>query len=93
MADNHITIDRNKATGNNMLATIEGLRDHIDRLRQHKEQLEQMTDAVSFGTIETQCGLPAGKGETFYNLVIGANGEVVADVSLNQLIDWVGPLT
>lgn len=86
-------MDRTKATGSRMLATIESLRDYIDRLRQHKEQLEQMTDGVTFGTIEAQCGLTTGDGETFYNLVIGANSEVAADVSLNQLIDWIGPLT
>lgn len=92
MAINYITIDRSKDMGSDLLNIIETLRLAQDRLRQHKELMDNMTDGVSYTAIETQYGITAGKGVSTYNLVSGSVSELAADVNFSQLVDWFVPV-
>ena len=45
--------------------------------------------STDYTAVEAQYGLPAGKGQTAYNLVVGARSAI--DVSaVRQMIDWLG---
>lgn len=91
MAVNYITVDRSRQQGNDLLSIIDNLRYYQDRLRQEKEKMENMTDGVTYAAIETQYGIPTGKGDEVYNLVTGATAELAADVNFAQLLDWIVP--
>jgi hypothetical protein len=92
MAINYITVDRSRQQGNDLLTIIETLRYYQDRLRQEKEKMENMTDGITYTAIETQYGIPTGKGDEVYNLVAGATAELVADTNFVQLLDWIVPV-
>ncbi|HAS52773.1 MAG TPA: hypothetical protein DCS42_00940 [Nitrospiraceae bacterium] len=92
MAINYITVDRSKQMGADLLSIIEGLRSLQDRLRQHKEMMDNMTDAIDWTKIEAQYGIPVGKGDDAYNLVAGTVTELAADVNFSQLVDWFVPV-
>lgn len=92
MAINYITVDRGKQMGNDLLNIIETLRLYQDKLRQHKELMDNMTDGATYTAIETQYGIVAGKGDETYNLVAGTVAELAADTNFSQLIDWFVPV-
>lgn len=91
MAVNIITVDQSRRMGGELLNIIAALRENQDRLRQHKELMDNMTDGVTYSAIETQYGVPAGKGDELYNLVAGASAELAADSNLTNLLDWIVP--
>jgi len=91
MPVNYITIDRSKNMGGELLNIIEQLRLYQDKLRQHKELMDNMTDGVTYLNIETQYGVATGKGDDLYNLVAGAVSELAADTNFLNLIDWCVP--
>lgn len=92
MAINYITVDHARQMGAEFLNIVETLRLYQDKLRQHKEIMENLTDGMTYVAIETQYGLPVGKGVTVYNLTTGAVSELAADVNFTQLIDWIVPV-
>jgi hypothetical protein len=92
MAINYITVDRSKQMGADLLNIIETLRLYQDKLRQHKELMDNMTDGVTYTNIETQYGIATGKGDETYNLVAGTVAELAADTNFSQLIDWFVPV-
>jgi len=92
MPVNYITIDRSKNMGGELLNIIEQLRLYQDKLRQHKELMDNMTDGVTYLNIETQYGVATGKGDDLYNLVAGAVSELAADTNFLNLIDWCVPV-
>jgi uncharacterized protein YerC len=92
MAVNYITVDRSKQMGADLLSIIEGLRSLQDRLRQHKELMDNMTDGVTYANIETQYGIATGKGDETYNLVAGTVAELGLDTNFMNLMDWFVPV-
>ena len=92
MAINYITVDRSKQMGADLLGIIEGLRSLQDRLRQHKEMMDNMTDGVTYANIETQYGIATGKGDETYNLVAGTVAELGLDTNFMNLMDWFVPV-
>ena len=92
MAINYITVDRaTKSLGADFYALVDAMRIQADKLRQVKEIMDNMTDGATYANIETQFGIPTGKGQTTYNLVAGAVAEIPADTNLSQLFDWIVP--
>jgi hypothetical protein len=91
MPINYITIDQGRQMGGDLLQIIEALRSYQDKLRQHKEIMDNLTDGITYTAIETQYGIPTGKGDEVYNLAAGAVSELAADINLNQLLDWIIP--
>jgi hypothetical protein len=92
MPVNYITVDAARKQGGELLTIIENLRYYQDRLRQEKEKMDNMTDGVTYAAIETQYGIPTGKGDEVYNLVSGASSELAADTNFAQLLDWIVPV-
>jgi hypothetical protein len=75
-----------------LLALVNNLANQRDILAQVKADMDQMTDGVSYATIESAFGLPAGKGQTVYNLVAGALAEVNAATTFNNLLTYLGAI-
>lgn len=92
MPINHVTVDHSRQQGSELPQVVESLRLQQDKLRQIKEIMDNMTDGITYVNIETQFGLPVGKGVTMYNLIAGAVSEIAADVNLTNLIDWTVPV-
>ena len=92
MAINYITVDHARQMGAEFLNIVETLRLYQDKLRQHKEIMDNLTDGLVYTAIETQYGLPVGKGDEVYNLTAGAVSELSADTNLGQLLDWIVPV-
>lgn len=88
MADNHIEINTNTRLGYEARDVVDTLARTRARLRQLKSTMEQQTDGVSYAQIEARVGIAAGKGDEFYNLVVGALAELDADFVVGQLLDW-----
>jgi hypothetical protein len=91
MPINYITLDKGRQMGNDLLQVIDTLRLYQDKLRQHKEMMDNLTDGINYTAIENQYGVPTGKGDEVYNLVAGSVSELSADTNINQLLDWIIP--
>lgn len=91
MAINNITIDLStqKRLAYKLREAVDGAEKTINLLTDLKDAMEQMTDGVSYTTIETEFGLPTGKGDEVYNLLVGAVAEINGDTSLLQLRSWL----
>lgn len=93
MAANFITVDTTKRLGNQLRRLIDHQREALELMGKIKAVMEAALDTTpnpdDWSLVESQFGLPAGKGETAYNLVTGARTAVnVANV--NQMLDWLG---
>ena len=91
MAINFITVDAGRTLGAQLLGCVDALRRNEATLRELKEIMDNMTDGITYTNIETNFGIPVGKGQTMYNLVSGAVSELAADVNFTQLVDWTVP--
>jgi hypothetical protein len=89
MASNYIPIDQSKRLGSRLRRTVDLARELLDMLTETKAVMEAQIDATDYTAVEAQYGVPAGKGQTAYNLVAGAKS--VIDVSaVRQMVDWLG---
>lgn len=89
MASNHIPIDTSKRLGIRLRRGIDVTREVLTLLAETKAVMEAQIDGGDYSAVEAQYGLPAGKGQTAYNLVAGARSAI--DVSaVRQMIDWLG---
>jgi hypothetical protein len=91
MANNYIEVDlsTNERLAYKLREAVDGMEKSINLLSDLKDSMEQMTDGVTFTTIETQFGLATGKGQSVYNLLTGTVGELAADTNLAQLRSWL----
>lgn len=91
MANNTITIDLSgqKRLAYKLRELVDGLEKMDNLATDLKAAMEQMTDGVTFTTIEAEFGLPAGKGQSVYNLLVGSVAEMAADSNLTQLRSWL----
>lgn len=89
MAVNHISVDQSKRLGIKLRRLIDLQREAMELNLQLKDIMEAQIDGIDYTTVESEFGLPTGKGQTTYNLVSGMHSAV--DVSaVNQAIDWLG---
>lgn len=89
MPDNYVGVNLGSRLGGTLLSSLNGLVLHSGSLKQLKLDMDNMTDGVSFVTLESSFGIPAGKGTTIYNLVAGAVSELNAATNLNNLLNWL----
>lgn len=54
--------------------------------------MDNMTDGVTFSTLEQAYGIPSGKGQTVYNLLAGAVADLNASTSLSNLQAWLAAI-
>jgi hypothetical protein len=90
VAANYITVSLDERLGGRIRDIVDMLASRRSMLRDLKAALETMVDGSDYSMIEAELGLPAGKGQTVYNLVSGALSELDADTSFNQLLSWLG---
>ena len=76
MAITRIELTTTDQSGNVAIA-LDNLRNARDRLDYAKAVMEACIDGTDYSTLEALFGVPAGEGETFYNLIAG----VVSDLS------------
>jgi hypothetical protein len=72
MPDNFIAVSYANRLGSQLVNLSGSLALDKARLSQIKADMDQMTDGLTFATIEATYGIPVGKGQTVYNLVTGA---------------------
>lgn len=89
MPDNYIGINQSSRLGGTLQSSLNGLALHIGTLKQLKLDMDNMTDGVTYATLESAFGIPAGKGQSVYNLVAGSVTELGA-TNLNNLLNWLG---
>lgn len=90
MANNFIPVDQTQMRGATLVQTTTKLAEALSVLAQIKKVMDQMTDGVTFSQIETSFGLPAGKGQSVYNLVAGTIADSNASANITQLQSWLG---
>lgn len=76
-----------------LLGLVAQLRNTIDQLDRVKAVMDHSNDGATFSAIETLFGLPAGKGQTVYDLVNGTSGAlrgIMQNSNALALIDRVG---
>lgn len=89
MASNHVPIDTTRRLGQKLRRLADLARELLNALAEAKAVMESQIDGSDYSAVEAQYGLPAGKGQTAYNLVAGAR--TAANVpAVNQLADWLG---
>ena len=89
MAANHITVDQSKRLGIRLRRLIDLQRETLQLNEQLKDIMEAQIPGSDYSVVETEFGLPTGKGETTYNLVSGMYSAVNVS-AVNQAIDWLG---
>ncbi len=89
MSDNFIHIDTAKRLGSQLRNVVESTRGVLDALNKLKTIMDQQTDGATYTTIETEFGIPTGKGGTVYNLVAGSYAAVNVSAIL-QYISYLG---
>ena len=92
MAINYITVNRSKTLANELYTLITATRNSHSKLKEIKDLMNSQTDGVDFSNIETQFGLPAGKGQIVYDLIVGNLAELNAATNFKRMNDRIVPL-
>jgi hypothetical protein len=89
VANNFIAVDQRTRLGGNAMAGAQNLRWAQDVLQALKIAMDNMIAASDYTVVETQFGLPAGKGQTFYNLIAGTITDLTVSTNVPQLLAWL----
>ncbi len=89
MASNHIPIDTGLRLGQRLRRGVDVTREALTLLTEAKDVMEEMIDGTDYSVVEARYGLPAGKGQTAYNLVVAAR-TAVQSTATTQLINRLG---
>jgi hypothetical protein len=79
MPIDNITVSSTSAQGSMLKNAQSQLQSAINNLAQALAYMQQQTDGTTYTAIETQFGLPTGKGQTVNNLVanlVGTGGSL-----------------
>ena len=90
MPNNYIDVNTQKRLGSITFGACTGLAESRDRIVQLKNDMDNMVSGTDYTLIETNFGLPTGKGQIFYNLVAGTVAEMAAATNMVNLINWIG---
>jgi hypothetical protein len=94
MATTFISIDTTKRLGGQARGAVDQLQAAKQALAKLKAIMDTQIDLApspaDYSLVESQFGLQAGKGQTFYNLVAGVNSDVGASSNVTQLLNWCG---
>lgn len=61
---------------NNLATAIDNLRNARDRINHAKAVMETCIDGTNYALVEELFGVPAGSGETLYNLIAGVASDL-----------------
>ena len=79
MAADFIPVNMNAAQANMLKTYVNTLRTAYNYGAQVRAMMQHMNDGANFSQIETSFGLPAGTGQTVFDLVNGSTGAMVGD--------------
>lgn len=88
MAVTRINVARTEH-GQNVLSAVGSLRDARDRIEHAKAVMETTIDGTNYAALEELFGVPAGQGETLYNLLAGVNTDM-AGFNISATIARIG---
>jgi hypothetical protein len=89
MAVQHISINSTKRLGSELRQAVNYGTAFDQQLVKLKDVMETMIDGTDYSRLETEFGLATGKGETVYNLVVGAATDV-SGTNITQLLIRLG---
>jgi len=89
MANNFITVDTTTRLGSQLRSCVVSMQGTLDLMDRLKLIMDNQTDNTIWTTVEAQFGIPAGKGQTTYNLVAGALAAINVTAT-QQFLDWLG---
>lgn len=89
MATLYISVNTSKRLGADVRQAVAMLQQSKDLLERLKAVMEMQIDNGDFSAIETEFGLPAGTGETLYNLVAGSYTDLNG-FNVNALLSRLG---
>ncbi len=90
MANNHVAVNTAVLRGASLQSLVFQLQQARGNLGQVKMVMDQCIDGSDYSALETLYGLPAGTGQTVYNIVAGAKSVMESPGTLQQLIDYLG---
>ena len=91
MAQNYISISQNVGRfAQSLLSVTNSLASQRDLLILLKRDMDQMVNGTDYTMLESNFGLPTGKGQTVYNLVAGAVAELASASNFNLMFDYLG---
>lgn len=90
MANNFITINGQSRLGGNLLALSSECSLAQGRLQQLKLDMDNMTDGQDFATLETNFGIPTGKGVIVYALMAGLVTDIGNSINYAALCNYLG---
>lgn len=90
MATTFIAINAGQRLGASARQAVDQLRQAKEALAKLKTIMDTQVDVADYSLVESQFGLQAGKGQTFYNLIAGANTDIGASSNVTQLLNWCG---
>lgn len=88
MPANNITINRSAIGSGEAVSAALVTREALTKLEAHVAKMNEMVDGTNYNVIETYYGVPAGGGEAYRTLVIGAR-DAVKSLATNQYINRV----
>jgi hypothetical protein len=89
MSANYIPVDLSKRLGLRLRRAVDLTRELLNLLAETKAVMEAQIDGTDYSAVEAQYGLPAGKGQTAYNLVAGAYSTINVS-GVQQMTNWLG---
>lgn len=90
MANNYIAVNQNASVlSSSLMSGINTLALAVGRLQQLKTDMDNMTDGQDWTTVETNFGIPTGKGASVYNLLTGCVSDLTGSNTSN-LLNWLG---
>lgn len=92
MPNNYIQLTQQTPLSAGLQQSINVFSTLLSRLQQFKLDMDNMTDGVTFSTLEQAYGIPSGKGQTVYNLLAGAVADLNASTSLSNLQAWLAAI-
>ncbi len=90
MANNHVSVNTTVLRGASLQSLVFALQRARGELAQVKAVMDQCINGSDYTALEALYGLPAGTGQTVYNIVAGAKSVMETPGTLQQLIDYLG---
>lgn len=89
MAATHVQIDVSKPRGQQLQRLVNMTSEVIQMFDREKSIMDTCVDTADYTLVETIYGLPSGKGQTVFDLLVAARAKV-KDAATTSFIDKLG---
>jgi hypothetical protein len=90
MATTFIPINTGQRLGQQLRSAVDQLQAAKQALTKLKAIMDTQVNGSDYSMVESQFGLQAGQGQTCYNLVSGAGGDLAGSTNVTELLAWCG---